>query len=144
MSGLIPDIEHHRFRLFVLKRDNICQQSHLPRATAATAIDEVGFIADGIGALVVVKGQIKVPHRPRVHHLIVTFLIHIDTPVGVGIPREFTHKKMTQEGILVDITIQIPLHRIEMADDIILLLHGDGIFAGRLYDDRIAVVRPEP
>ena len=31
-----------------------------------------------------------------------------------------------------------------MVDDIIFLLHGDGIFAGRLYDDRIAVVRPEP
>ena len=51
---------------------------------------------------------------------------------------------MPQEGVLVEIAVQVVLHVVETLLDIVALRGGDGVLTGRLDGDGIAVDRLKP
>ena len=72
---------------------------HACSGTSTTAIDPVGAVAHGIDAHIIVHGKVKVPHRTYVERHLLAVLVHIGTPIGVGVAREFSHDEMAQEAL---------------------------------------------
>ena len=144
LANLIPDGIEPVFGSSIVDDNIVNERSHITCATAAAPIDVVGLIVDRIDALVIVKGQIKVPNRSYSHQILVALFIHIDTPVGIGIARHLSHEEMAEETVEIKIVQPIILHLIEEVLDILLLIGGDLIFVWRLDSNRITLVGSEP
>ena len=71
----------------VVDHDIVDKGAHVARTAALGAIDIVAYIVDWVGTVVVFKAQVEIPYRSGIDLVVVALLIHIHTPVGIGIAR---------------------------------------------------------
>ena len=72
------------------------------------AVDVVRLVADGIGAVVVLEGEVEVPDGFHVELRVVAVLVHVGAPVCVGVARQFPHEEVPVEAGQVEV-LTIPL-----------------------------------
>ena len=68
-------------------------------------------------------------------------LIHVDTPVGVGIARQLANQEVAQEGGQIQILTPLLFHQIEVVLDVLALFRLNLILIGRLNGNRIPLIR---
>ena len=120
--------------------DIIDKTEHIGYVASSRTINKVGHFVGWRDTLVVIECQIEVPDRTRIKLTVVTFLIHIDTPISIGVARQLANKEMAQETVQVEIRAPLLLHRIEVVLDILRLLRGNLVIVGRFDSDGIAFV----
>ena len=57
---------------------------------------------------VVVEGNIEIPHRSCVKLVVATLLVHICTPICVGITAQLTDDKVFEEAVNIEIFVVTP------------------------------------
>ena len=121
----------------------VSKRAHVSAVASATAVDVVGLAVDGIGSVVVVKSQVKVPYGACIEEPVVALFVHENAPVRVGIARKFAHEEVPQKRVRVQVRAPVPLHQVELLADVVALLGGNGVLVGRLDGDGIALARGE-
>ena len=70
---------------------------------AFCAVDVVRLVADGVGAVVVLEGEVEVPDGFHIELRVVAVLVHVGAPISVGIARQFTHEEVPLEAGQVEV-----------------------------------------
>ena len=125
--------------------DNLVhKRSHIACIAAHCAIDVIAARADRVGAVVILVGEVKIPHRTGKDGIVMAELVEVHRPIRVGIATYLTYQKMPEEGLAVQVRVGGLLYGVEDGADGIHLCHRDAIRI-RVMDGNGGIsVRPKP
>ena len=154
-SGVAPHFLNVGYRACVGHHDAVHDALETACRRAFGAIDVVRLIADGVGTVVVLESEVKVPDRFNEELRVVTVFEHVGAPVGIGVARQFPYKEMpmktgqievlpiTQLRVFPVAFVERILEGIVVLLDVIELYRQDILFVGVLDGNRSGARRSE-